>query len=311
MQGVRDYFRLAYHLLEAAYLAQGMRPKPPEHIHSHFINGPTSIAMFLGQLLDVPYSFTMHASMIWRDPIAFRHKLKTAAFCVSISEYNRQYVLQTYGQVYADKIHIVHCGIDPGPIPEAMQATRAGKKFNLLAVGQLNRRKGFHILIPALALVRDAGFEFSCTIIGDGAERPLLENLIAEHNLGDAVTMAGALLHEQVQARLRTADAFVLPCVISEDGWRDGIPVALMEAMNNCLPVISTNILGLPELIEDEVSGLLVAANDAEQLAGAIKRLIGDATLCRRLGAGGRQKVLKDFNNDKSAAELQGLIEAA
>ena len=181
----------------------------------------------------------------------------------------------------------------------------------LLGVGQLNRRKGFHVLIPALALVRDAGLDFCCTIVGDGAERPALEKQLDEHRLRDNVTLVGALLHEQVHEQLRAADTFVLPCVISEDGWRDGIPVALMEAMHNRVPVISTNILGLPELIEDQVSGLLVAPNNPEQLAHAILRLAGNPALCRQLGAGGRDKVLQDFNNDKSAAALQGLIEAA
>ncbi|HNP35116.1 MAG TPA: glycosyltransferase family 4 protein [Woeseiaceae bacterium] len=310
MQGPRDYLRLMYHLVEAAYLARRMRHKPPEHIHSHFINGPTSIAMFLGLLLDVPYSFTMHASMIWRDPIAFRHKLRTSAFCVSISEYNRRYVLETYGQRFADKIHVVHCGIDPRAVTGLPSRKAGGEKFRILAVGQLNRRKGFHVLIPALATLKRSGQKFVCTIIGEGAERPILEKLINEHDLGEQVTLAGAVLHEQVQAHLEAADAFVLPCVISEDGWRDGIPVALMEAMHRELPVISTEILGLPELIENGVSGLLVPAGEVEALAKAIVTLASDPEYCHRLGQNGRAKVLEEFNNDKSAARLHALIEA-
>jgi glycosyltransferase involved in cell wall biosynthesis len=187
----------------------------------------------------------------------------------------------------------------------------SGGAFKLLAVGQLDRRKGFHVLIPALASLRDTGVQFDCTIIGEGAERQTLEKMISALELGGMVKLVGAVLHEHVKDYLRVADAFALPCVISEDGWRDGIPVALMEAMHWAIPVISTDILGLPELIENEVSGLLVTAGDAETLAGALSRLASDPELCRRLGRNGRAKVLDAFNNDKSAAQLRKLIEAA
>jgi glycosyltransferase involved in cell wall biosynthesis len=306
----RDYFRLAYHVIEAAYLAVHLKDERPDHIHCHFINGPTSIGMFLGILLDIPYSFTMHASMIWRDPVAFRNKLLTSAFCISISEYNRKYVLETYGNKFAPKIHIVHCGIEPNADRTVHDKKNDSPVFQMLGVGQLNRRKGFHILIPALRLLRDQGVSFHCTIIGDGDEKELLSGLIERNELGDYVTLAGALLHEEVENRLTHSDAFVLPCVISEDGWRDGIPVALMEAMFCRLPVVSTNILGLPELIENDVSGLLVPANDSEALAVALKRLAEDRLLRKSLGEHGREKVLREFNNERSAAQLQEYFEA-
>ncbi len=309
VKGPRDYARLIYHLIEAAYLARRMRHKLPDHLHSHFINGPTSIAMFLGRLLDVPYSFTMHASMIWLDPIAFSNKLETAAFCVSISEYNRQYVLDTYGSGYADKIHVVHCGIEPGKLAREVPSKASGDKLRLLGVGQLNRRKGFHVLIPALAALRDRNVDFDCTIVGDGAERNALEEQIASLELGERVRLAGALLHEDVKRELERADAFVLPCVISEDGWRDGIPVALMEAMAYGLPVVSTDILGLPELIEHGTGGLLVPSGDVEALTDALQRLANDRGLRDTLGRNGRAKVLSDFNNARSAERLQDLIE--
>ncbi len=307
----RDFFRNAYHLLEAGYLAHSMRHKPPDHVHSHFINGPTTIAMFTGLLVGVPYSFTMHASMIWKDPVAFRNKLDTCSFCVSISDYNRRYVLETYGQRYASRFNIVHCGIDPGAsIPE-----RAGKQghgpLRILGVGQLNARKGFHVLLPALAELKKQGIDFSCIIVGDGPERQALERQKTSLGLGEELQLTGARLHEEVKAMLPDADLFVLPCVISSDGWRDGIPVALMEAMQARLPVISTNILGLPELISDGEEGLLVPPDDPMALQAAIRRISEDPELGIRLGEAARQKVLREFNNDKSAAMLHELIEGA
>ena len=306
----RDYFRLTYHLIEAAYLAFEMKGERPDHIHSHFINGPTSIGMFLAVLLDIPYSFTMHASMIWLDPVAFKNKLQTCAFCVSISEYNKKYVVETYGNQFESKIHIVHCGIDPDADRAVADKKADISVFQILGVGQLNRRKGFHVLIPALRLLRDRGVTFKCTIVGDGDEKQLLSNLIESNDLGDYVSLAGAILHEEVENCLSSSDAFVLPCVISEDGWRDGIPVALMEAMFWQLPVVSTDILGLPELIENDVSGLLVPADDIGALADAMERLAGDTALRKSLGEHGRQKVLKDFNNELSASKLMEYFEA-
>jgi colanic acid/amylovoran biosynthesis glycosyltransferase len=306
----RDTLRLAYHLVEAGYLARKFAHSKTEHIHCHFINGPTSIGMYLSILLDIPYSFTMHASMIWLDPIAFANKLKTCAFCVSISEYNKRYVVDTYGAELADKIHIVHCGLDPESDRVSTVTKDQTQSFEILGVGQLNRRKGFHILIPALTILRDRGVDFKCTIIGNGDEMTVLQDLVERDQLHDNVELAGAVLHEDVKKKLGQADAFVLPCVISEDGWRDGIPVALMEAMLNEVPVVSTDILGLPELIDHEISGLLVPAEDVEALADSLARLSAEPQLRARLGEKGRQKVLQDFNNELSASKLLSLIES-
>ena len=111
MQSWRDYLRLGYHLIESCYLASVLDRRKPDHIHSHFIHGPTSLGMFLSELIGVPFSFTMHASLIWIDPLAFHTKLKGCKFCVSISAFNKQHVLETYGREFDDKINVVHCGV--------------------------------------------------------------------------------------------------------------------------------------------------------------------------------------------------------
>ena len=310
MQGPRDYARLVYHLVEAAYLAWKYRNRRFEHIHCHFINGPSSIGMFLGLLLDIPFSFTMHASMIWLDPIAFSNKLKRCKFCASISEYNKRYVVTTYGESLKEKIHIVHCGIDP-ELPSLPAAEREAGSLRLLGLGQLNPRKGFHVLVEAIALLKDRLPELRCTIVGGGEQREELERAIDRHGLHEQVRLAGAVPHEEVQRHLESCDVFVLPCVVSEDGWRDGIPVALMEAMFHQRPVISTDILGLPELIDSGKSGLLVPSQDATALADAIAVLAADSDARRRMGRLGREKVLADFNNKTSVEALAELFDAA
>ncbi len=307
MQGVRDYARLAYHLLEGGYLAHRYRHSGIEHIHAHFINGPTSIAMFMGLMLDVPFSFTMHASMIWLDPIAVRNKLGRCKFLVSISEYNRQYVSSEYGRGYATKIHVVHCGIDAERTPQ-MRDSGQPATIRLLSIGQLNPRKGFQVLIPACKMLTDRRVSYQCTIIGEGAQRPELEGLIRGHRLEHQVTLLGAVPHEQIPGFLSRCDLFVLPCVISKDGYRDGIPVALMEAMFDRLPVVSTDILGLPELIENGVSGVLVPPDDFVRLADAIAKLAADVDLRRRLGDNAHARVVDQFNNERSARALAALF---
>lgn len=311
MKFPRDYFRMGYHLIEAGYLAYRFRANPPDRLHSHFINGPTSIGMFLGMLLERPFSFTMHASLIWMDPIGFSNKLRKCVFCVSISEYNKRYVLERYGKRFRQKIHVVHCGVDPDRMIKTRAPAPVHSSFRILGVGQLNPRKGFHVLIPALATLRDQGLDFYCTIIGEGAERSRLESLIDSAGLHRHVHLAGAALHEDVLRQLSETDVFVLPCIISREGFRDGIPVALMEAMQQGLPVVSSNILGLPELIDDGQNGFLVAPEDPVALAGALINLAKNADLRSSMGAHGRAKVLDEFNNRKSALALKKLFDGS
>ncbi|MEM7504567.1 MAG: glycosyltransferase family 4 protein [Pseudomonadota bacterium] len=310
MQGARDYTRLFYHLLEGGYLAWRYREQEIEHIHSHFINGPTSIAMFTAILRGVPFSFTMHASMIWLDPIAFKNKLAECKFCASISEYNKRYVVETYGEEFADKIHLVHCGIDP---EMAALPARPGDadEIGLLGLGQLNARKGFHVLVEAMGLLKEELPKARCTIVGGGEEFEALSAAIEQHGVQHMVELVGPVPHEEVQGYLERCDVFVLPCVVSKDGWRDGIPVALMEAMFHRRPVVSTSILGIPELIESGQSGLLVESDNARQLATAVRQLAGDADSRRAMGERGREKVLAEFNNQRSVESLAELFDAA
>lgn len=310
MQGARDYLRLIYHFLEAGYLCTRLNVSGYSQIHSHFVNGPTSIAMFVAELSGVPFSFTMHASMIWLDPLALKNKLEKCSFCASISRYNADYIVGEYGRHLKDKIEIVHCGIDP-ELPSLPVKRRVdGAAFQILGVGQLNPRKGFHVLLDACRILRDNGISYRCTIVGGGEQHQMLEGRIAEYELDGLVDLAGAVRHEAVFKYLEETDLFVLPCVISDDGWRDGIPVALMEAMFHRRAVVSTRILGLPELIDDGVNGRLVSPNDPEDLAKAIAELASDQDERLALASKGRDKVLSDFNNAQSAQALARLFGA-
>lgn len=312
MNGVRDYLRLGYHLIEACYLSRQDAIRDIDHIHSHFINGPTSLAMFLSVLVDRPFSFTMHASLIWLDPLAFRAKLDRCSFCVSISEYNKSYVVAEYGQHLKNKIKIVHCGIHPGRMQPMVPdlPPKDGGVVSLLGVGQLTERKGFHFLVRACAELKSRGVPFKCSIVGEGHQRPVLESLISELRVTDCVHLIGARPQEDMPGFLAAANVFVLPCVVASDGWRDGIPVALMEAMYWKIPVVSTNILGLPELIDNNINGVLVEPEDVSGLADAIERLSGSREMRIRMGEQAKVKVLAEFNTEHSVEQLDSLFHA-
>ena len=311
MKSFRDYQRLGYHLIEACYLAMHFRGSRPDHMHSHFVTGATSINMFLAQLIEVPFSFTMHASAIWVDPIALKNKLAHCRFCVSISEYNRQYVLKTYGQEWTPKINVIHCGISLDQLQPLPSSGRSRGMVNVLAVGQLMKRKGYHVLIEAARILKERRRDLRWTIVGDGNQRPVLEGMIEEYELADEVFLAGARPHEEIVEFCARADIFTLPCVIGDDNTRDGIPVALMEAMAWELPVVSTNIVGLPELIASGRDGILAESGSAEALADAIQSLADSPELRISLGKAGRRKVEREFNAVRSAAALAKLFEDA
>lgn len=308
IHSLRDYFRLGYHLLEACYLFKTLKHESIEHIHCHFISGPTSLGLFLSTLLDIPFSFTMHASLIWKDPIALTNKLNKCKFCVSISDYNKQFVLKTYGTHFRDKIHVVHCGIPPSTPSEYNREKNHAGILKILGVGQLTERKGFLVLIKACHILKLNKINFECTIVGEGDQREQLESLIKRLELSNNVILAGAKSQEELPAYLSSTDIFVLPCVIAKDGLRDGIPVSLMEAMLQKIPVISTDILGLPELIDSGVNGLLVEPEDATALANSIKHLEESTETRLRLGEEAAMKVLTSFNSEHSARQLDKLF---
>lgn len=309
MKFPRDHVRLAYHLMEACFLKRQLGDSPPDHIHSHFVTGATSIGMFLSELLGIPFSFTMHASMIWIDPIALQTKLQRCHFCASISEYNRDFVCEQYGDHLKPKIHIVRCGIALDEIQRKPSSDIAPGEFSqVLSVGQLMKRKGHHVSIQAANLLRDDLPNLRWTIVGEGPQRERLEDLISTHKLEGIVTLAGAQPHERIAEFLDNADAFVLPCVIGDDQTRDGIPVALMEAMAWGIPVVSTDVVGVPELIADGVDGILVSSDSAHQLADAVRTLSQSPDLVSQFSDAGYRKIEQEFNSIRSSEKLAKLF---
>jgi glycosyltransferase involved in cell wall biosynthesis len=284
-------------------LASQVRALAPQHLHAHWATYPSTSALLLSRLLGVPMSFTSHAHDIFVEDQLVREKLAAAAFAVTISQYNRDHLARRHGDAAVRAVEVVHCGVDLGEYEYRPDGRRPG---TILGVGRLDAIKGFRHLIEACALLRREGRSVRCEIVGDGELRAELAGLVSRWGLEQVVALPGALSKEAVLERLRTASVFVLPSVVAPDGNRDGIPVALMEAMAVGTPVVSSDVSGIPELVRD--AGLLVPAGDARALAAAIARLMDDAGLRERVTADARRRVAHGFDADAEAGRLLRLI---
>jgi len=267
----------------------------PELVHAHWATYPSSMAWCLKTLLDVPFSFTCHAHDIFVEDQMLGRKLAEAALAVTISDFNVRYLSECHGTVWAPgQMQVVHCGVDRRRLPDPAQAPEREDGL-VVSVGRLDPIKGFDVLIRALAQLKGSGIDFRCVIVGEGPLRRSLERLREELGLGACVEMPGALPQEEVQALMARATVFAMPSVVTPEGNRDGIPVALMEAMAGEAAVVSTRVSGIPELVCDGVTGLLVEPHDAQGLGRAMRRLLTDPALRMRLGAAGRERVLSSF----------------
>ena len=192
----------------------------------------------------------------------------------------------------------------PGSSPLLPASAPVAPPFSLLCVGTLNEVKGQRFLIEACRLLSEDGVELVCTLVGDGPDRARLARAVAAAGLEGRVTFAGRRTRADVAGLLGSAHAVVAPSVPTAEGKREGIPVVLMEAMASGVPVVASRISGIPELVEDGVSGLLAPPGDPQGLAAALRLLHDDPGLCERLGRAGREKVEAEFDVQASAAEL-------
>jgi glycosyltransferase involved in cell wall biosynthesis len=293
----------------AAFIAREVQARGLEHVHAHWATHPALAALVVRELTGLTYSFTAHAHDLYMNRAMLDEKIADASFVVTISEYNRALIREMYGPDAAAKTVIVRCGVDVrrfGP-----RAEPAPREVPVVAcVAGLRDYKGQVYLIDACARLRARDVAFRCLLVGDGPERPRLEAQIAANGLRAHVRLLGARPHDEVRALFARADVVAHPSVTTPEGMMDGIPVALMEAMAMGCPVVSTRVSGIPELVEDERSGLLVDPRDGAQLADAIARLLEDAALRRRLAIAGRRAVLRSFSLEENARSLLGHFEA-
>jgi glycosyltransferase involved in cell wall biosynthesis len=301
---IKSAIRTFFHFCEAVYLAKEIESKNIKHLHSHFANNSTTIAMIISKLIGISFSFTAHANDIFADQILLKKKIYSAKFIITISNFNKKFLNRIIPQHNtSSKIHIVRCGIDTLKF-SASKVCAVKHKPIILSIGRLVEKKGYPYLIKACKILVDKNIDFQCIIIGDGPQKNYLKKLIGVNHLSKFVTLVGVIFQEKIINFLNKTDIFVLPCIQSADNDMDGIPVVLMEAMAMKIPVISTHISGIPELIKNMETGLLVPPKNEKALAEGIKFLKENIDLRKKLGDAGRKWVIENYEITKNTDKL-------
>ncbi len=302
------------HLLQAGYMVNRFLLNSPEikHIHSHFAHSPTSVAMFAASLSGLPFSFTAHAKDIYTsDPAQIREKIDLASFVVTCTHYNKQYLTQI-SQGSKTAIHCVYHGIDVKLFSETHRGNRAAKEpYSLMTVARMTEKKGLPTVYAALKILQDKGLAFNHTLVGDGDDRDDILQLIQHLGLQNNCRWAGTQTHNEVLERFRKSDLFILGCEIAKNGDRDGIPNVLVESLAMEVPAVATTVSGVPEILENNTTGLTVPPSDPERMADAIFTLLTNESLRVRVKKRGRQKVIDEFDNKKHIEKLAELYRKA
>lgn len=295
--------------------ARQMQRDQVEHIHAHFANHPALAAFVIHQLTRIPYSFTAHGSDLHRDKRLLREKVASASFVVTISNYNHRVIVEHCGEAARNKTNVVHCGVDTQqfaaqaerPDHSSITSPRRSRPLSIICVGTLHEVKGQKHLVDACAHLKSNGIDFYCQFLGDGPDRPMLEAKIAAAGLQDVVKLLGPRTRREVIQCLQSADVMVQPSVPSRSGRKEGIPVVLMEGMACQLSVIASDLSGIPELVDDGITGYLVPPGDSQAIADALQALHDDPERCRLLGQAARDKVIRDFDLTSNARRLATL----
>lgn len=296
--------------LQAGFIAlEVINAKRIRHLHAHFCHGATNIAMFASQLAGVPFSFTAHAKDIYQQKLnpgdLLPVKINRAKFVATCTGANKTYLKNI--ALNGTPIHTIYHGLNTALFTPA--AKPAQTKTLILSVGRFVEKKGFEDLLLACASLKNKGYNFHCRLVGEkGNHWDHLQQMLATLQLEDCVSMQGEMTHQELCALYQQSTIFALPCRIAEDGDRDGIPNVLAEAMATGLPVVSTDISGIPELVTNGSNGFLVPQKDATALALALEKLMSNVALRQQMGAKARARVCEIFDSKKNTAELKTLF---
>jgi glycosyltransferase involved in cell wall biosynthesis len=296
--------------MQAGALTRGLQKRNIRHLHAHFANIPASVAELVHRFSGITFSFTAHAKDIYLSSNReLSRKMRAAKFVLTCTGYNKKY-LEAIGSG-CTPIYLAYHGVDLSRF-QPIEAARPDREApQLLSVGRFCEKKGFPYLIRACHILKQRGWRFSCAIVGCGPLQEQMEKLIAELNLASQVSLLAEMTHDRLVAIYQAAEMFVLPCILTEDGDRDGIPNVLIEAMAMRLPVVSTDVSGIPELVDHMQNGLLVPEKDTAALANAMEVLLSRPDLRARFGGNGRSKVMRQFTLERNVGVIQDLLLAA
>ncbi len=294
---------LAY-LVEACGLLWWASRNKVGHVHVHFANPAATVALIASRTGLLEFSMSVHGPDVFynveRNMLDL--KVRHAKFVRCISHFCRSQLMMFAPPGIWDKFRIVRCGVDPEVFKPNGHV--AGGIPEILSIGRLVPAKGWHVLIKAFAALKETGLDFRATMVGGGSVAEELKEEVSRLGLGDRVELVGAVSPDKVHFFYDRADIFVLP------SFAEGVPVVLMEAMAKEIPVVSTRITGIPELIEDGRSGFLATPSDHAELAGKIESLVRDGKTREMLGKEARRKVMEKYNLAENCRDMADLFRA-
>jgi len=304
--GRYEGLRLGRVLAEALYLRRRTAELGVDHLHVHFATESAIVAMMVHELGGPTYSITAHAKDIYRSAVdqdLLDRLVATSEFTVTVCNANVRFLEERLSEQAMSRVRRLYNGIDLGDFtpPES------GRDENhVLGIGRLVEKKGFDVLLDAQDMLRKRGVASRLTLVGEGPERANLEKQIARLGLEEHVTLTGAMDQDSVRELLARASIFVLPCIIGEDGNRDALPTVLLEAQACGLPIVSTPVTGIPEIVGDQ--GIIVPERDAVATADAMQELLGDAEMRSRFAVGGRARAERLFDGANAARTLNAWL---
>jgi colanic acid/amylovoran biosynthesis glycosyltransferase len=312
--GARERLWHLFYFGEAMILLRHCRKGRIAHVHAQFADSATDVAMLVAHYrrgrsvdgLECSWSLAVHGSVEFYEVTryALAAKLAHARFAVAISEFGRSQLLRLSDAERWPHIHVVPCGVDPAVYAPPAERSHSDRTAEILFVGRLLHGKGLSLLLEAVAALRDRGLDVTASIVGDGPARGEYEAAARRLGVFEHVRFVGAVGQDDVRAHYSRADLFCLP------SFAEGVPVVAMEAMAMELPVVTTKIMGIPELVDDGAHGLLVAPGRSDVLTDALERLIRSPDERRRMGRAAREKVRADYDVARSALRMRAVLEA-
>lgn len=317
-----------FYWIEAGLLAHKINQKNIQHLHNHFGSSSGNVAMLAAEIGGFSYSFTLHGSYIFFEPRRWQldKKIEKALFVCCISHFCRSQGMMFAAPEHWDKMHVIHCGIDPdlfkqenrkqenrkqayiepdqrSDLPAVLPPQTSGQR--ILYVGRLAAGKGLPILFESLIALKSSYPNFTLDVVGDGSDRENLEALVEQFGLSTQVNFLGYKSQSEVREQLQRVDIFVLP------SFSEGVPVVLMEAMAAGVPVVATKVGGICELVDDGVNGFLATPGDHQSLTAYLGQLLADPQLRARFAAHGQRKVAEEFNIHTEVERLYKVLCAA
>lgn len=290
--------------------AYEMEQQGVTHVHAHFANHPTVAALIIHRLIGIPFSFTAHGHDIHVERRMLAHKIEASSFAVTISAYNKKLMLEECENMNPEKVRVIHCGTDL-EVFAPRESSERDSRFTIICIGSLLEVKGHRYLVEACARLKVKGLDLLVHLVGQGSLLGVLKDQVNKAGLQENFRFNGPLPRPRVIELLAASDVIVQSSVHTARGAREGIPVSLMEGMASGLPVVASGISGIPELVENDVSGFLVPPRDSFALADALERLHGQPELRRKMGLAGRERVRRDFNLHRNAATLIEMFKQA